>query len=74
MVSRPGVGGWTNPIPEPVIYPSQIEAGARKMGFKNIEFTEFENYYDEFVKEKKMKMSDGEKLISFIHKTFVISF
>lgn len=74
LVSRPGVGGWANPIPEPVIYPSQIEAGARKMGFTNIIFTEFEKYYDKFVKEEKVKMSEGEKLISFLHKTFIISF
>jgi hypothetical protein len=73
LVSRPAQGGWANPIPEPVIYPEFITETANSMGLKYVEFTGFEEYYSKFVKKEKLKMSDGEKLISFLHKTFVIS-
>jgi hypothetical protein len=73
LVARPGQGGWANPIPEPVIYPENISTTAKKMGFNFIEFKGFDEYYQDFVNEKESKLSSGEKLISFLHKTFIIS-
>lgn len=73
LVARPAQGGWANPIPEPVIYPEFITETANSMGLKYVEFTGFEEYYKGFVNKEKMKMSEGEKSISFLHKTFVIS-
>lgn len=73
LVSRPAQGGWANPIPEPVIYPEFITETAENMGLNFIEFKGFEEYYTDFVNKEKMKLSDGEKKISFLHKTFVIS-
>lgn len=73
LVARPARGGWANPIPEPVIYPEFITETANKMGLGFVEFKEFEEYYSGFVEEKNMKLCSGEKQISFLHKTFVIS-
>jgi hypothetical protein len=73
LVSRPGQGGWANPIPEPVIYPEFITKTAKKNSLHYIEFHNFEDYYNDFVKDEKIKLSLGEKTISFLHKTFVIS-
>lgn len=76
IVSRPGRGGWANAIPEPVIYPAQIKKGANLVGLNKCIFTGFEEYYDDYLYEKKgnrIKLSTGEKEISFLHKTFIIT-
>jgi hypothetical protein len=72
LVSRPGQGGWANPIPEPVIYPQIITKTAKKFGLHFIDFKDFEDYYDDFKSETGLNMSSGEKKISFLHKTFII--
>jgi hypothetical protein len=75
IVTRPGVGGWTNPIPEPVIYPEQIIEACKQIGFKHIEIKEFSEYYDDFIKNNKHnKLSSGEKDISFLHKVFILGY
>jgi hypothetical protein len=72
LVSRPGQGGWANPIPEPVIYPQIITKTAKKMGLNFIDFKDFEDYYSDFENDTGLHMSSGEKKISFLHKTFII--
>lgn len=76
LVSRPGIGGWSNPIPEPIVYINQILESSKKVGLNSVDIINFEEYYDKFIKLKgnKFKMSNGEKKISFLHKVFLISF
>lgn len=73
LVSRPGIGGWSTPIPEPIVYTFQILDAAKKIGLHNIEILNFKDYYSKFKKENSIEMSKGEQKISFLHNVFIIS-
>ena len=72
LISRPGIGGWENPIPEPVIYKKQLIKSFENIGIKNYFFKDFSEYYNDFLNEKNEKLDKDEQLISFLHKTFIV--
>lgn len=58
--------GWNEPIPENVVYESILSLIGKVYGLEKVETKNFKDYYNE-----KYKMSKGEQMISFLHKTFI---
>jgi len=64
--------GWDNPIPEPLLYEREFVADINKCGFNTVKITSFADIYnsDNSIKNK-YNLSNGEKLVSFLHKIFI---
>jgi hypothetical protein len=64
--------GWDNPIPEPLLYEREFVADITKCGFNTVKLASFADIYnsDNSIKNK-YNLSNGEKLVSFLHKIFI---
>jgi hypothetical protein len=65
--------GWDLPIPEPLLYENNFMKSINAMNFKTINFDNFNTIYNNHKLEnnKRLKLSDSEKSVSFMHKFFV---
>lgn len=65
--------GWDLPIPEPLLYEDYFSKPINGMNFKTLNFKNFNTIYNSHKLENnsRLKLSDSEKSVSFMHKYFV---